>query len=241
MSIEEGFYSEALVFIRELKKISLASPRGSSGFPVLTLFLSSNASFNMQQNMIYKLQEWELVKIVNSKKDKQNNQVMIVAELASKFNKIHKAWEEIWDNPFFAEKTRIDEITKLLKIKKQGVEKTQSILTWNDLTLDINTGWGNYNGYDHHFMTEKPPFKVLKRLLEGNGKNVSYEEFFKAVEPSLNNDRKKGRKFICQKIRDIRKYFGLNRDQNPKKDIFSDTGNGFRLMNFASGLSKIPE
>lgn len=103
-------------------------------------------------------------------------------------------------------------------------------LQWNGLRLNVNTGRGEYNNKMHVFKLSKPHFKVLRTLLEANGKPVTYDQFFIAVDETLKDDAKNGKNFIRQKIRDIRKYFGLNRRKSRENDIFYDTGEGFQLM-----------
>lgn len=114
-----------------------------------------------------------------------------------------------------------------LRLKTKASDVTE--LRWNDLSLNVNNGWGKFNGKQHRFKPSLPHFKVLKTLLEANGEPVTYLQFFESVNPELKNDEKSGKEFIRQKVRDIRKYFGVNRRKNPESDIFYDTGGGFQL------------
>jgi len=105
-------------------------------------------------------------------------------------------------------------------------------ISWNGLFLNTDTGWGKYNNKRHRFRTSLPPYKVLKKLLEAKGEPVTYDQFFEVVDIALKNNLKYGKTFICQKIRDIRKQFKINRKINPHEDIFFDTGNGFQLKHY---------
>jgi len=104
------------------------------------------------------------------------------------------------------------------------------VLEWDGFKLDLGSGWGVMNGVKHVFRPGKDHYKVLKILLEANGEPVSYDQFFAAVSPALVDNPKNGKEYIRQKVRDIRKYFKINRRKNRENDIFYDTGDGFRLM-----------
>lgn len=143
-----------------------------------------------------------------------------------------------WNKNFFniaSSLTYLDFLKKKLTSKKKSDSPADAVLNWNDLSLNTKSGWAKLDAIKHRFMITKPHFQVLKLLLEKNGGEVSYEQFFKAVAPIAADDPKYGKEFIRQKIRDIRKYFKLNRAINREQDIFYDTGNGFKLMKLSEG------
>lgn len=136
-----------------------------------------------------------------------------------------------------------------IKNKKKASGKTaqsldneeQLVLQWEDLSLNTKTGIAILNNVNHRFRPVRPHYKILKKLLEANGQDVTYEEFFKVAAPSAVEDPKNGKEFIRQKIRDIRKYFKINRKKDLSKDIFYDTGDGFRLMRLSLESPTISE
>lgn len=132
--------------------------------------------------------------------------------------------------PLIYEQVRSSYMKLAGEYEKTHSQQKNHRLQWNDLKLDTKSGRGEYNDVIHVFRPAKPHFKVLRTLLEANGSPVTYDQFFEVVDNKLKNDPKTGKEYIRQKIRDIRKYYGLNRRKNRDVDIFYNTGDGFQLM-----------
>lgn len=150
-----------------------------------------------------------------------------------------------WNDNFYSIASNLSYFN-FVKSKKELSRKGQlneesTNITWDGLNLDTKSGQAEYGGKKHHFLPTGPHFKVIKRLLDENGGDVTYEKFFKCLGGDMEKDPKVSRIFVRQKIRDIRKYFGINRKLDPSKDIFIETGSGFKLAKITTGSVGITE
>ena len=106
--------------------------------------------------------------------------------------------------------------------------KVGQILKWSVFTLDTKTGEAIVNNKKHNFNPEKPPFKILKALLEKRGSNqddgeVNFKEFTKVTGIT-------DKETIKSTLRGVRRELGISRYKNPDDDVFQETGRGYKLI-----------
>lgn len=135
-------------------------------------------------------------------------------------------WHAIVDN----NEAQSEDLTKITSQAKEAE------LRWGGLKLETNTGRAFYqrtNKY-HKFQTSKPHFKVLKMLLEKQGDEVLYKDFYSSLKDEFDEmkftSNKVKRLFVSKKVREIRTYFAINTKENRKDDIFEPTGRGYKLI-----------
>jgi len=151
MSIEIDFYSSVLHFLREVKRLSLVSP-------VITFTFASNHDSKL--NLLDRCEEWGLVKITGSKKNEQGNEQVTTAIVTRRFDKVLSALETIFDDPWLSDETRIVQINKLLKIKKQKLGETDVDLI-SGSTNKIAEKWDRITGiWEITIPAEEKPIEI---------------------------------------------------------------------------------
>lgn len=257
MTPDEKFNHDVWWILQEIKREQLYTLKEEMVNFALRLPLKQSKkiddgmpSAETQRKLLSKLKEWDAFDLEPTGiyfDDQQTAYLLVIHQ--SKFDELYGKYKESCDLQTYLntrQQKMYDNLvegkggqTDLPKFLNPEDKTTQAIRSpgsshahtrWNGLQLDLKSGRSEYNGKRHVFKPSKPHFKVLKALLEANGKPVTYDQFFVAVDEKLRNDMKSSKEYIRQKIRDIRKYFGINRRKNRDMDIFYDTGDGFQLM-----------
>jgi len=116
--------------------------------------------------------------------------------------------------------------------KQIMLQEPSQVIHFLNLSLNTATGFSQYSGKYHKFALNKPHFKLLKLLIEKQGEEVAWNEFFDTIPSSVseltNFDEK--REYVKSKVRDIRRYFGINTNIHPDSEVFLATGDGYKLI-----------
>lgn len=152
---EEKFYSEVWKLLEKIKEKYLATPKEQPPKPKNNLFyeprkphgveiwLNYGSLFNQQRNIIYKLQEWKSLKVLDETRGDLNYEGtrFILKILQPRLNKVYQSWEKINENPWLSEENKIVQIKKVLKERqKQSKENKINFPTDPDVIeeyLDI--------------------------------------------------------------------------------------------------------
>ena len=136
---EEKFYSEVWKLLEKIKEKYLATPKKQPPKPENNLFcephkphgveiwLNYGSLFNQQRNIIYKLQEWKSLKVLDETRGDLNYEGtrFIFKILQPRFNKIYQSWEKINENPWLSEENKIVQIKKVLGERQKQSKKNK--------------------------------------------------------------------------------------------------------------------
>lgn len=184
------------------KTIVYTEPNRSSSF--------NPAPLGEAKSAIYYLQDKEAIQVIDEEDLGERSGVPIRWKLKILQPKFNKFADELLDsdNP------------------NHIIDKT--VLAWDVISLNIKTGRAKIKDKSHLFKIQKPPFKILKLLLEkriyeqGDGE-ANYTELTKVT--GINN-----KETLKSKVRELRRQFDMNQKKNPLEDIFQQTGNGYRII-----------
>lgn len=137
MTPEEKIYYEGWKLLQEIREKYLTTPQKQPLPPQnehihtakphgVETWLHHDDAFQLRKNIIYKLQEWKLLEVLDEtcRDFSYENTRFILKILQPRFDEVYRSWEEINESPWFSEMGRLIQIKKLLKGKqKQSEEK----------------------------------------------------------------------------------------------------------------------
>lgn len=136
MTPEEKFYSEVWRLLKEIKEKYLATPKKQVPSPQneyihitkphgVEIWLNYGSLFKLRKNIIYKLEEWKILKVLDETRGDFNYEGtrFILKILQPRFNKVYQSWEEIDENPWLSEESKIAQTKKILEGRQKQFGK----------------------------------------------------------------------------------------------------------------------